>query len=144
MRHNAEQALDDILSQHPELRIQWNQHRKLPNDPRVIPWVGHLLRRTSLDELPQLWNVLKGEMSIVGPRPLPPYHLADFDAHFLDRRMKVTPGITGLWQIHGRGNGHPDMFVKWDNHYIDNWSLWLDFKILAQTPSAVVRGSGAS
>jgi lipopolysaccharide/colanic/teichoic acid biosynthesis glycosyltransferase len=144
MRPDAEEILDQCLEQDPELKRQWEQTGKLDGDPRVIPWVGHFLRRSSLDELPQLWNVFKGEMSIVGPRPLPQYHLDQFDRPFLRRREQVTPGMTGLWQVSGRSEGHPELYVKWDSHYIENWSPWLELAVLLRTCRAVISGEGAS
>ena len=115
---------------------------KVRCDPRVT-WLGRLLRKTSLDELPQLVNVLRGEMSLVGPRPLP---LRDYMGFSLDehrRRFSVKPGITGLWQISGRSEITFDHWMKLDMQYIDHWSLWLDMKILLQTIPVVLRGSGA-
>ena len=103
---------------------------KLKNDPRVNP-VGKILRKFSLDELPQLWSVLKGDMSLVGPRPPMPSEVAGFEAWHL-RKLSVTPGMICLWHV----NGKPwdfDQWVKMDLEYIDNWSLWLDFKILLKT-----------
>jgi exopolysaccharide biosynthesis polyprenyl glycosylphosphotransferase len=114
---------------------------KIREDPRVTR-VGRMLRRLSLDELPQLLNVLRGEMSLVGPRPLP---LRDYDK--LDdwhrKRYLVLPGITGLWQISGRSNLNFDDLVRLDFYYIENWSIWLDISILVKTPGAVVSGRGA-
>jgi Undecaprenyl-phosphate galactose phosphotransferase WbaP len=141
---DAEDVLTDHLERHPELREEWNQACKLKDDPRIIRWVGYPLRRSSLDELPQLWNVLTGEMSLVGPRPLPQYHLDEFDEAFCRYREKVTPGMTGLWQVMGRNdNRDPKMFVKWDTYYIRNWTLLLDLQILFRTPKTVVKGEGA-
>ena len=115
---------------------------KMKRDPRVTR-VGALLRSTSLDELPQLWNVFKGEMSLVGPRPLPTRDVARFSEPWLMRRFSVKPGITGLWQVSGRSNTDFDNAIKLDLRYIDRWSLLMDAKIMLKTVSAVVRRSGA-
>jgi lipopolysaccharide/colanic/teichoic acid biosynthesis glycosyltransferase len=115
---------------------------KLTDDERVTR-VGRILRKTSLDELPQLWNVLKGEMSLVGPRPVPLYEVAEYQPWHM-RRLKATPGITGLWQIKGRGEMSIDEMVCLDLEYINKQSLWLDLKILFLTIPAVMSGHGAA
>jgi exopolysaccharide biosynthesis polyprenyl glycosylphosphotransferase len=116
---------------------------KVTNDPRVTP-VGRWLRRYSIDELPQLFNVLRGEMSLVGPRPLPVSEVERFDDTADRRRLSVKPGLTCLWQVSGRNEvcNFKD-WVRLDLEYIDNWSLWLDLKILLRTIPAVFRGTGA-
>jgi exopolysaccharide biosynthesis polyprenyl glycosylphosphotransferase len=116
---------------------------KLADDPRVFPF-GRLLRRTSLDELPQLFNVLKGEMSLVGPRPLPIYEVEKFENTAQRRRLSMKPGLTCLWQVSGRNNVSSfEEWVKLDLQYIDNWSLWLDCTILLRTIPVVLFGAGA-
>lgn len=115
---------------------------KMKNDPRVTR-IGAWLRRWSLDELPQLWNVFIGDMSLVGPRPLPMRDVSGFSEAWLMRRFSVKPGITGLWQVSGRSDTNFDGFIALDLRYIDGWSLALDMKILAQTIAAVLRGRGA-
>ncbi len=115
---------------------------KIQNDPRVTP-VGRFLRKTSLDELPQFWNVLKGEMSLVGPRPPLPYEVGVYDIWHRRRLLEAKPGITGLWQVSGRSRTCFDHMVRLDLHYTRSSSLRLDLKILLQTPRAVLAGDGA-
>ena len=115
---------------------------KLTNDPRITP-VGRFLRRTSLDELPQFFNVLKGEMSLVGPRPPIPYEVEAYDIWHRRRLLEAKPGITGLWQVNGRSRVKFDDMVRLDLHYARNWTPWMDISILLRTPAAVVLGAGA-
>lgn len=115
---------------------------KIKRDPRVTP-IGRFLRKTSIDEFPQLWNVFKGEMSLVGPRPLPYYEVDQFQNFAHRRRLSVKPGLTCLWQISGRSGIGFDQWMKLDLEYIDTWSLWLDLKILARTIPVVISGFGA-
>jgi len=115
---------------------------KITNDKRVTP-IGRFLRRTSLDELPQLWNVVRGEMSLVGPRPPIPYELAAYQIWHRRRLLDVKPGITGLWQVTGRSSVKFDEMVRLDLRYAMSWSPWLDVRILLRTPVAVIKGSGA-
>jgi exopolysaccharide biosynthesis polyprenyl glycosylphosphotransferase len=116
---------------------------KIRDDPRLTP-LGRLLRRFSIDELPQLWNVLRGEMSLVGPRPMSLRDVSLFSKAALMRRFSVTPGITGLWQVSGRSNLPFDQWIALDLAYIDRWSIWLDLKILLRTPWAVLTADGAA
>jgi len=114
---------------------------KIQNDPRVTP-IGHFLRKTSLDEIPQFINVLKGEMSLIGPRPPIPYELEHYQFWHRHRIMEVKPGITGLWQVKGRSSCNFDEMVRLDLQYIREWSLWLDLKIFFLTPWVMIAGRG--
>lgn len=116
---------------------------KITNDPRITP-VGRILRKTSIDELPQLFNVLKGDMSLVGPRAIPVRDYQSFNEDWHRRRFSVPPGITCLWQVYGRNAIPFEQWMVLDMQYIDRWSLWLDIKILVLTIPAVFRGSGAA
>ncbi len=142
MVHNADAALESALQMDPELRAEWDAHFKLERDPRITR-IGRLLRKTSLDELPQIINVLLGEMSLVGPRPLPQYHQSELDERACELRERVRPGITGLWQVSGRSDAGTVGMERWDPYYVRNWSLWLDFVILVRTARVVLHGSGA-
>jgi lipopolysaccharide/colanic/teichoic acid biosynthesis glycosyltransferase len=115
-------------------------HKRL-DDPRITK-VGRLLRRLSLDELPQLVNVLRGEMSLVGPRPPLPFEVARYE-RWQCRRLSVLPGMTGLWQVSGRADLPFDRWIVLDLQYVDSWSLWLDLKVLWRTVPAVLAGTGA-
>ena len=115
---------------------------KMTNDPRITP-IGRIIRRTSLDELPQFINVLRGDMSLVGPRPPLPYEYQEYDVWHRRRVLEVKPGLTGLWQVSGRSRVRFDDMVRLDLQYARDWSLWLDMRILLQTPRAVVLGDGA-
>ena len=115
---------------------------KIKNDPRVTR-IGRFLRKTSLDELPQFWNVLIGEMSLVGPRPPIPYEVECYDIWHRRRVLEVKPGITGLWQVRGRSRTNFNDMVRLDLQYARSWSIWLDLKILFETPRAIISGNGA-
>ena len=136
---NAEQ----MMSQLEKLNEVSGPVFKIKDDPRITA-IGKWLRRTSIDELPQFFNVLKGDMSLVGPRPLPMRDYQGFNEDWQRRRFSVRPGITCLWQVQGRSSIAFEQWMELDIQYLDEWSLWLDLKILARTIPAVVKGSGAA
>ncbi|WP_044564547.1 exopolysaccharide biosynthesis polyprenyl glycosylphosphotransferase [Azospirillum sp. B4] len=140
---DAETRLQTLLATDPQAREEWAASMKLRHDPRIIPWVGHFMRRFSIDELPQLWHVLRGDMSLVGPRPLPGYHLDVMSPTVTKLRSQVRPGVTGLWQVSGRSELSLADQQRFDVYYVRNWSLWLDIHILGRTVLAVLRGTGA-
>jgi undecaprenyl-phosphate galactose phosphotransferase len=132
---------DEVLRRDPVLRHRFEINFKLKNDPRITA-IGTMLRRSGLDELPQLWNVLKGEMSLVGPRMITPMELEKYgDASWIFSEMK--PGLTGYWQTSGAQQAGYHRRIEMDLFYVENWSLWFDLKILIKTPARVWRGSGA-
>jgi Undecaprenyl-phosphate galactose phosphotransferase WbaP len=141
MVNDADRVLERALRESPALDREWRTHRKLRNDPRVTR-IGRLLRRTSLDELPQLLNVLRGEMNLVGPRPVVESELRRYGQD-ADLYCRVRPGITGLWQVSGRNDVAYEERVRLDCWYVRNWSLWLDLDILFRTAWVVMRGRGA-
>ena len=141
MFQNADQMLEEYLNKFPEIREEWKAGHKLKNDPRVTR-VGIGLRESSLDELPQLWNVLKGEMSIVGPRPIVDDEI-NYYAEKFDYYKRVKPGITGWWQVNGRNDTTYEERVGLDEYYVRNWSIWLDVYILIKTVWVVLRREGA-
>lgn len=138
---NADQVLADLLAKDPAARAEWEKDFKLKNDPRITP-IGRFLRRTSLDELPQLWNVLKGDMSLVGPRPIVREEVQRYDED-IDYYLEVHPGITGLWQVSGRNDIDYKSRVQLDAWYVRNWSVWYDVVILFQTVRIVLARTGA-
>lgn len=138
---NADQILNDYFSQFPELRREWESSQKLMRDPR-ISGVGKILRKWSIDELPQLWNVLRGDMSIVGPRPI----VADevkFYKNSFSIYKQVRPGMTGLWQVSGRNDSSYEARTRFDEYYVCNWSIWLDLYIIIRTARVVLSHRGA-
>lgn len=139
---DAERILYEKLQQDPDLKLEWELNHKLKNDPRITR-LGSFLRKSSLDELPQLFNVLRGEMSLVGPRPLPTYHHDELPPRIRQLRTRVRPGMTGLWQVSGRSDAGNQGIERWDSFYVRNWSVWLDLVILVRTVRVVLRGSGA-
>lgn len=138
---NAQKILQDYLAKNPEARKEWEESFKLTNDPRVTK-LGGFLRKTSLDELPQLWNVIKGDMSLVGPRPIVKKEIERYGEYFREYAM-VLPGITGMWQASGRSDTTYEERVSMDTWYVRNWSVWLDIMYLAKTFQAVIFGKGA-
>jgi len=138
---NAKEVLAQLLVNDPEARAEWERDFKLKNDPRIHP-LGHFLRKSSIDELPQLWNVFKGDMSLVGPRPVVKDELSRYGKH-VDHYLKAKPGMTGLWQVSGRSDTDYATRVYFDAWYVKNWSLWYDIVILLRTISVVFKQSGA-
>ncbi|MFC6645650.1 sugar transferase [Granulicella cerasi] len=138
---NSAEVLEEYLAKHPEARAEWRETHKLTKDPRVTR-VGNFLRRTSLDELPQLWNVLTGSMSLVGPRPIVAAEVEKYGDEFA-AYAAVKPGVTGLWQVSGRSNTSYDERVKYDRQYAQEWSLRMDLMILVRTVTSVWHGDGA-
>jgi undecaprenyl-phosphate galactose phosphotransferase len=138
---DGNERLQKILKSSPEIKLEWEKFMKIANDPRVT-LLGKFLRRTSIDELPQLWNVIKGEMSLVGPRPYLPREVKN-----LEKRMgiitKVKPGITGLWQVSGRSQLSFDERLTLDEYYVKNWSLWSDIVIIVKTLKVFFKAEGA-
>lgn len=138
---NADDVLEGYLAKHPEMRQEWDRSQKLRRDPRITT-VGRILRKTSLDELPQIWNVICGEMSLVGPRPIMVNQIRMYGDQ-MDLYHKVRPGITGMWQISGRNHTSFQDRVGHDEYYIQNWSIWLDLYILGRTAKTVLFTEGA-
>jgi Undecaprenyl-phosphate galactose phosphotransferase WbaP len=141
MFRDSDRFLRECLESNASLCEEWRQTQKLRYDPRVTP-LGHFLRRTSLDELPQLWNIVRGQMSFIGPRPIVTEEIPRYGEGFA-LYGKVTPGLSGLWQVSGRNNLSYDERVELDLYYVRNWSIWLDMYILAKTVKVVVLGDGA-
>jgi len=138
---DSTQVLEDYLAAHPEARAEWRTTHKLKNDPRLTR-IGVFLRKSSLDELPQFWNVLRGSMSLVGPRPIVAAEVEKYGKYFADY-CKVKPGLTGLWQVSGRNEVTYDERVQLDCRYVREWSLLNDAKIMVKTLSSVINQDGA-
>ena len=138
---DADERLKNILKDKTKAK-EWEKTHKLKDDPRIT-FIGKFLRKTSLDELPQIFNVLKGDMSLVGPRPVVEYELEKYYKDYSSYYLMVRPGITGLWQISGRSNTSYEFRVAKDTWYVLNWSLWLDIIIMLKTPIVVFRQEGA-
>jgi Undecaprenyl-phosphate galactose phosphotransferase WbaP len=147
---NADEVLRFHLDREPALRSEWERDRKLRNDPRIT-MIGRFIRKTSLDELPQLWNVVRGDMSLVGPRPIPIGEIAGYREAFaeivryreeFDVYKGVRPGLTGMWQVSGRNNTTYLERVQFDEYYVRNWSIWLDLYILSRTCKTVLLSEG--
>ncbi len=146
MQNNADQVLEEYLANNPAARWEWNETHKLKDDPRVTS-IGKFLRASSLDELPQLWNIMRGEMSLVGPRPIidsPTYdasyvheYAEEFEAY-----KTVRPGLTGLWQVRCRNSGVYELRIYWDMYYIRNWCVWLDMYLIMRTIKTVIMREG--
>jgi lipopolysaccharide/colanic/teichoic acid biosynthesis glycosyltransferase len=143
MHIDAARILDEHLHANPAARTEWERYFRLTDDPRIIPGLGPFLRRSSLDELPQLWNILRGDMSLVGPRPLQAEPLAALRPEFRALRSTVRPGLTGLWQISGRSETDLRGLEELDAEYVRTRSLVGDLRILALTPAVVISGRGS-
>jgi undecaprenyl-phosphate galactose phosphotransferase len=130
-----------LLERDPDAQKEWESSFKLKEDPRITK-AGRFLRRTSLDELPQLWNVIRGDMSLVGPRPIVHEEIEKYGPYFKEYDQ-VRPGITGLWQVSGRSNVDYGERVRMDSWYVHNWSVWIDMMLLWRTIKAVMEQKGA-
>ena len=143
MYKDADVRLKHLLATDPVRNEEWLRYFKLKNDPRVLPRIGGFIRKYSIDELPQLWSVVKGEISLVGPRVFADYDLEVYSPEQLRMRQTVVPGLSGLWQVSGRSSGDNFDKVRYDMAYVRNWSLWLDLDILYRTIGVVLTARGA-
>jgi Undecaprenyl-phosphate galactose phosphotransferase WbaP len=141
MKKNAEQLLEELLKSDPAIREEWEKFHKLKNDPRVTA-VGRVLRHFSFDEFPQLINIIKGEMSLVGPRPIVNEEMEKYGDDF-DRIFSIRPGLTGLWQVSGRSDTNYSERISYDTYYLQSWSAWLDLWIILKTFGSIILGKGA-
>lgn len=141
MYEDSDQLLERYLARHPKERREWEQRIKLKSDPRVTP-IGRMIRRFSIDEMPQLWNVLVGDMSLIGPRPITVPQISRYGVG-LRLYSRVRPGLTGLWQISGRSTTTFETRILFDKKYVENWSLMLDLWIWLRTFGVVLTGAGA-
>jgi len=142
MFSDAEERLEKLLKSDEEIKKEWESNFKIKDDPRITK-IGYIMRKTSLDELPQIFNVLKGEMNFVGPRPVIQQEIKQYYKEDAEYYFMVKPGITGLWQVSGRSDTDYDFRVATDKWYVMNWSLWLDIVILFKTVKVVLFREGA-
>jgi len=142
MHSDADKRLEELLINNPEMQKEWHHARKLKNDPRITK-VGHFLRKTSLDELPQFWNVLKGDLSIVGPRPVVKDEVIQFYGAKAKKILSIRPGLTGIWQTSGRSDTTYSKRILMDEHYVDNHSFLLDLKLVLKTIPSLFFSKGA-
>lgn len=142
MYKDADEKLIEILKNDHEKKLEWEQTHKLKIDPRITP-IGKFLRKTSLDELPQFWNVIKGDLSVVGPRPVVQEELTKFFGEKAEKILSVRPGITGMWQVSGRNDISYKKRIKLDEIYIDHRTMLLDIKLIAKTIPLVIFSRGA-
>lgn len=141
MVNNSQEVLEHLLATDPVVKAEWEKDFKLKNDPRITP-IGHFIRKTSIDELPQLWNVLKGDMSFVGPRPVTEVELQRY-RQYVRYYLAVRPGITGLWQVSGRNDTTYNERIRLDTKYVISWTLLKDIQILFKTVLVVLFRKGA-
>jgi undecaprenyl-phosphate galactose phosphotransferase len=142
MFNDADEKLEDLINGNEDMRREWEKKWKIKEDPRITR-IGKFLRETSLDELPQLMNVLKGEMSLVGPRPAIQAEIEKYYRNTAQLYFSVPPGITGLWQVSGRSTTGYDYRIALDSWYVRNWDVWLDVVILLKTIKVVLKREGA-
>lgn len=140
MISNADEKINDLLRD-PEFAKEWKETQKLQNDPRITR-IGRILRKTSLDELPQFYNILKGDMSLVGPRPIIDEEIVRYGKIYKDY-CELLPGLTGVWQISGRNDTSYQRRLACDHYYANNWSMWLDIKVILKTFIVALKGFGA-
>tara|TARA_Y100000590_G_scaffold60997_1_gene65117 strand:+ start:873 stop:1484 length:612 start_codon:yes stop_codon:yes gene_type:complete len=141
MKKNRDKILAEYFMKYPEVKLEWGNNHKLKNDPRITK-IGYFLREFSLDEIPQILNIIRGDMSFVGPRPIVAEEIKKYGSHYNDYK-KCKPGLTGLWQVSGRNNTTYERRIELDVHYIKNKSILLDIKILLKTIPVVLSRKGA-
>lgn len=142
MYPDADLRLKELLAKHPDLKAEWDLNHKLKNDPRITP-IGKFIRKTSLDELPQFLNVLKGDLSVVGPRPVVQAEVVKHLKEKAPKILSIRPGLTGIWQVSGRSNTTYLERLSLDEQYVDTHNLWLDLKLIAKTLPAMLASRGA-
>jgi lipopolysaccharide/colanic/teichoic acid biosynthesis glycosyltransferase len=138
---DSQEQLEKLLESDAEIVKEWKTYHKLANDPRITR-IGRILRRTSIDEFPQLINILKGEMTLVGPRPIVDAEVEKYGEDY-GRIFSIKPGLTGLWQVSGRSNTNYEERIVYDTYYLQSWSIWMDLWVIFKTFGAVVQGRGA-